>query len=36
MTVAMAAVLLLGRDNDLALLVLLLLWLMRSSAKLNL
>jgi putative photosynthetic complex assembly protein 2 len=35
-TVAMAAVLLLGRDNDLALLVLLLLWLMRSSAKLNL
>ncbi|MFM8480212.1 MAG: putative photosynthetic complex assembly protein PuhE [Gammaproteobacteria bacterium] len=36
LTVAVAAVLLLGRENDLALLVLLLLWLMRSSAKLNL
>jgi len=36
LTVAVAAVFLLGRENDLALLVLLLLWLMRSSAKLNL
>lgn len=35
-TVAIAAALLFGRDNDLALLVLLLLWVMRSSAKLNL
>ncbi len=36
LTVAVAVFLLSGRDNDLALLVLLLLWLMRSSAKLNL
>jgi putative photosynthetic complex assembly protein 2 len=35
-TVALVALLLVGSANDLALLVLLLLWLMRSSAKLNL
>lgn len=35
-TVAIVAITLYGRDNDLALLLMLLLWLMRSSAKLNL
>ena len=35
-TVAVVAIVLARRDNDLVLLVLLLLWLMRSSAKLNL
>lgn len=35
-TVMAVAVMLIGRANDLALLVMLLLWLMRSSAKLNL